>query len=78
MSRSSKGQCYNDACLWKGQYLSNRVCEYEVNQLASEKVNFKETLAQIVHDAGRLPDKFTNLIFFGKIRLKGSYSVLMT
>ena len=38
MSRSSEGQCNNDACLWKGLDLSNNVCEYEVNQFPNEKV----------------------------------------
>ena len=39
MSRSSKGQGHNAACLWKGLSLSNIVCEYEVNQLTNEQVN---------------------------------------
>ena len=37
MSRSSEGQCHDDACLWKGQDLSNSMCEYEVNSLTNEK-----------------------------------------
>ena len=38
MSRSSEGQNYNDACLWKGRDRINTVCEYEVKQLTNEKV----------------------------------------
>ena len=38
MSRSSKGQGHNVACLWKGIYLSNNVCEYKVNWLTNVKV----------------------------------------
>ena len=38
MSRSSEGQGYNVACLWKGLDLSNNVCVYEVNWLTNEKL----------------------------------------
>jgi len=36
--RSSEGQGHNAACLWKRLDLSNKVSEYEVNQLINEKV----------------------------------------
>ena len=36
MSRSSsEGQGHNATCLWEGLYLSNNVCEYEVNRLTN-------------------------------------------
>ena len=38
ISRSSECQGHNAPCWWKGIYLSNIVCEYEVNPLTNEKV----------------------------------------
>ena len=44
MSRSSEGQGHNVACLWKGLYLSNNVCEYEVNRMTNESYYRKTKL----------------------------------
>jgi len=38
MSRSSEGQCHNDACLWKGIDINNNVRKYAVNRLTNENV----------------------------------------
>ena len=64
MSRSSEGQGHNDACLWTGDDLNNKVCEYEVNPLTNEKLlEENETLTQIVYEARRPPQRtgFNNL-----------------
>ena len=71
MSRSSEGQGHNDACLWKGDDLNNKVCEYEVNPLTNEKLlEENETLTPIVYEARRPPKEPDSTIYKSKFSLK--------